>query len=143
MARPSPSAFVQSWVTGTQGASAKYTAGVQGSNDWATPTVNALPTMIANLQAAYSSGSIQRGIESVGTAGWRNATLAKANNWLTGVSSQMAQTNMLNAVQNKLYPMIDAGLGAIANTPRGTYEQNRTRLITYLDAAHAYAQTNF
>ena len=60
-----------------QGAAQDYTQGVQNATGWAANAIAAGPRRNAGLQAAIASGSIDRGIQSKGDAGWQAATLAK------------------------------------------------------------------
>lgn len=118
--------FVQNWQTGTQQAQQKYTHGVQNSGDWAGNTVAALPQMLAGFQQAYNDGRIQSGITNLGTANWRNVTVAKAGNWYQGVTSQIGIQHMTAGAQ-KLYNMLNTALQAVDALPRGSLQQNLAR----------------
>lgn len=65
-----------------------YTAGVQNAGSWVEGAIAAANRRNAGLQAAIASGSIDRGIQSTGDAGWKSKTLAKG------------PTNYTNSVQN-------------------------------------------
>lgn len=65
-----------------------YTKGVQNAGSWVDGALGAAGRRNAGLQAAIANGSIDRGIQDKGDAGWKNATLAKG------------PQNYVNSVQN-------------------------------------------
>lgn len=118
--------FVTNWQQGTQQGQAKYTAGIQNSQDWAGPTVNAIPQMIQGIQQAFADGRIASGINNLGTAGWRSATLSKAANWYQGVTSQLGVQHMTQGAA-KLYGMLNTAINIVDSMPRGTLAENLAR----------------
>lgn len=137
--RPTVQEFVNRWQQGTTGAQQRYTQGVQNSADWAGNTVAALPQMFQGLQAAMADGRIERGINGLGTAQWRNITLAKAGNWITGVSSPTAVQHM-QAGATRLYTMLDTAQASINTMPRGDINQNIQRMVAFSNSMHASKQ---
>lgn len=129
--------FVTNWQQGTQRAasSGKYAAGVQAGADWAANTVAALPQMFAGLQAAMSDGRIERGINDLGTAQYKNITVAKAGNWVTGVTSATGVQHMTTGAQT-LYNMLNTALTSIQTLPRGTVDQNINRAVAFMQSMH-------
>ena len=75
---------------------------------------------------------MRRGVSAVGTQGWKSATEAKKTNYGTGFA---AGANAQAAAMQKIM----AALGNIVpNLPaRGTFEQNKVRATTLMDALHA------
>lgn len=128
--RVSQQQFVQNWQSGTQAGQQKYTSGVQNSGDWAGPTVAALAQAVAGVQEAFQSGRTANSINALGTAGWRNATVAKSSNWYQGVTSQMGVQHM-TAGAATLYGMLNTALNAVDALPRGTLSQNLARANTF------------
>lgn len=121
-----PQQFVTNWTTGVTTKGANYKAGVQGSGDWAGPTVAALPQAVQGVIDAFNSGRTAAAINNMGTATWRNITVAKAQNWQTGVTSQIAIQNMTAGAQT-LINMLNTALGVVDSMPRGTLQQNLAR----------------
>lgn len=127
------SAWGSNW-SGSQGrATAAYTAGVQAySGDWAGATTRQQAAMVTNWTQAVSSGAWARGVSNVGTGGWKSATEAKSANYGTGFS---AGANNYNASAQKIFNALNS---IVPNLPaRGTYEQNKLRSTTLMDALHA------
>lgn len=121
------------WSGSAGRASADWQTGIQGySGDWAGATTAQQSVMQNNWQQAVSSGRWARGVQAVGTAGWKQATERKASNYATGF--QAGAANQAAAAQK-----IMSALGNIVpNLPaRGTYEQNKIRSTTLMDALHA------
>lgn len=140
MARPSAQEAYAKWSARVQAGQPYYTAGVQNSKDWAAAAVAAAPARDAAIQQAIADGRIDRGIQRVGTAGWRNKTLAKGpQNWAAAVSSPAAQQAYLAGYQ-RLSTMLDQGEQAIASIPRGGFQANLQRMTAFSTAVHNAAQ---
>lgn len=121
------------WTASQGRASAAYAAGVQGySGDWAGATVAQQGTLLTNVTQAITSGRWAQGVQQTGTAGWKSATQAKEPNYAQGFSAGAAK-------QAASIQKIMSALGNIVpNLPaRGTYEQNKIRATTLMDALHA------
>jgi hypothetical protein len=88
--------------------------------------------MVANFQQAIASGAFTRGVQAVGTSGWKAATEAKSANYSTGFQ---AGANNQSAAITKIM----SALGNIVPSlpPRGTYEQNKVRATSLMDQLHA------
>lgn len=139
--KTSPADWVQRWKAGVGAAGSKYTQGVQQSADWASAATAPAAVNARNqgLQRAMANGSIERGIQNVGTAGWRASTLAKSGNWQVGVNSPVAAQRAQAGAQ-RLYGMLTNADAAIANMPRGGFNENVQRLTTYITSMHSDAQ---
>lgn len=121
------------WQASAGRAGQAYHDGVQGyTGDWAGATVAQESTMLSNLTQAVTRGDWRAGVQSIGTAGWKAATQAKETNYATGFSAgAQAQATAIQKI-----------MGALGNIvpnlpPRGTYEQNKVRATTLMDALHA------
>ncbi len=119
---------------GSQGrAVTNYTEGVQGfTGDWAGATVAQEATLLSNVTQAITQGRWRSGVLAQGTAGWKAKTVAKQGNYATGFSAgaqdySAAATKIMNALQS-IVPNLPA---------RGTFEQNKVRSTTLMDALHA------
>jgi hypothetical protein len=121
------------WAASAGRAASAYQQGVEGySGDWAGATVAQQSVMLANLNDAVTSGRWSQGVQGVGTAGWKQRTVARIGNYSTGFSAGAADqaaaiAKIINALSN-----------IVPNLPqRGTYEQNKVRATTLMDAMHA------
>jgi len=121
------------WTASAGTASANYQAGITGYNgDWAGTTVNSYNNWVTGLANAQAQGLWQRGVQSAGTAGWKSASVAKVGNYSTGFTAgkqeyDQAIGKVMNALAN-IVPNLP---------PRGTFEQNKVRATTLMDALHA------
>jgi hypothetical protein len=121
------------WAASAGRAQAAYQQGVEGySGDWAGATVAQEGVMLANVNEAVTSGRWRQGIQAVGTTGWKQKTVARIGNYGTGFSAgaqdqAAAITKIINALGN-IVPNLP---------PRGTYEANKVRATTLMDAMHA------
>lgn len=121
------------WAASAGRASADWAAGVQNYNgDWAGATTRQQSVMQQNWQQAVSNGSWAAGVNAVGTAGWKQRTVDKQTNFTTGFQAGAARQaaaaqKIMSALQN-IVPNLPA---------RGTYEQNKIRSTTLMDALHA------
>lgn len=78
----------QRWQSAASTAQTRYTEGVQGTNVDPTALAAAQANkMLQGVQQAVTSGRWQRRLAEVGAAGWKSATLAKANNYSTGINA--------------------------------------------------------
>lgn len=88
MAIPDAGTVAAKWLSRTQSAQGDYTAGVQNTDK--DPTALAIaqgPRYIARVQESFNNGKWANGLRRVGKAGWQAATVAKANNFSTGVGA--------------------------------------------------------
>lgn len=125
--------FISRWKNGVGAGGSRYSSGIQNSGDWAGAYVAAEPVMMQNLQAALAAGKHTRAVQALGTQGWRNATMAKGPTaWINGVNN----SQKIQAGVSKLYNMLDTSIASLNSVPRGTYEQNKLRATTFMDAMH-------
>lgn len=121
------------WQASAGTAAANYQAGINGYNgDWAGTTVNSYNNWVSGLANAQSQGLWQKGVQAAGTSGWKSASVAKVGNYSTGFT----------AGANEYTSAIGKVMGALQNIvpnlpPRGTFEQNKVRATTLMDALHA------
>lgn len=135
--KSNPADAVARWRQGVQAAGARYTQGIQNTADWAGAATapQAVQARNAGLQAAMANGSIDRGIQNLGTAGWKSVTVAKAGNWQTGVNSPLAQQHAQAGYQ-RLFGYLQNAQTAVANLPRGGFAENMQRLQAWLTSVH-------
>ncbi len=121
------------WVGSAGRAASDWQAGVNNYNgDWAGATTRQQGVMQTNWDQAVANGSWAAGVQRVGTSGWKAATTARASNYTTGfqagAQNQAAAINKIMAELATLVPNLPA---------RGTFEQNKIRSTTLMDALHA------
>jgi hypothetical protein len=111
------------WSGSSTRAATAYSDGVQQTTaDWASLATAAVPRMVQGFNEAAASGRIQAGIQAVGTAGWKSATVAKSNNFITGFQ---AGASNYSAAAAKFIPAIQAGVSSLP--PRGDINANLQR----------------
>lgn len=121
------------WKASAGTATTNYDAGVAAyTGDWAAATVAQESALLTNVTQAITNGTWRNKVQATGTGGWKTATQAKKANFTVGFTAGGA--NQLAAAQK-----IMAELGNIVPNlpPRGTYEQNKLRATTLMDALHA------
>jgi hypothetical protein len=121
------------WAASAGRAAADWQAGVQAySGDWAGATTRQQSVMQQNWDNAVASGRWAQGVQNTGTAGWKSATTSKASNFTTGFQAGAGnQAAAIGKIMNALGNIVP-------NLPaRGTFEQNKIRATTLMDALHA------
>ena len=121
------------WANSQGRATQAYADGIAGyTGDWAGATVSQEAALLQGVTQAITSGRWRQGVAAVGTSGWKAAVVAKAPNYSQGFSAGAA-------AQAAAMQKIMAALGNIVpNLPaRGTFEQNKVRATTLMDALHA------
>lgn len=112
-----------------------FVYGVQAAPSWAEPTLQSGNLWRQRMTEAMQTNSWERGIQSVGTEGWRTATIEKAANWQTGSLAPSAQAKY----RNNFAPIVNAIEGALPTLPpRGPpmSEQNFERARGVWSAVH-------
>ncbi len=88
--------------------------------------------MLTNLTQAVTGGKWRRGVEAVGTQGWKAKTQSKAANFgvgfQAGAGAQAASAQKIMAALGSIVPSLP---------PRGTFEQNKIRSTSLMDQLHA------
>lgn len=121
------------WAASAGRAATDWAQGVQNYNgDWAGATTRQQAVMLQNVTQAISNGSWAAGVQRVGTAGWKQATVDKSSNFTTGFQAGAAR-------QAASAQKIISALGNIVPNlpPRGTYDQNKARSTALMDQLHA------
>ena len=125
------------WAASAGRAQAAWKQGVEGyTGDWAGATVAQEAALLTNVTQAISNGSWRRGVTNKGTNGWKSATVSKESNFATGFSAgasrQASAIAKILSAEGNIVPSLPA---------RGTYEQNKVRATTLMDALHALKGT--
>lgn len=119
----------QRWVQAAGSAQQRYVDGVQSTQKDPTQlAIQAQPKLIQNFNAAVNAGRYQRGLAAVGKAGWQSATVAKANNYSTGINA--SEQKFLAAIGPVL--QYEAQLQAqIASMPNNTLQDSIARMSAW------------
>jgi hypothetical protein len=121
------------WAASAGRAQTQWQTGVEGYNgDWAGATTSQQSAMTTNWTQSVSSGKWARGVQAVGTAGWKSRTVSKAANF--GVGFQAGAANQAAASQ-KIMSALQSIVPSLP--PRGTFEQNKIRSTSLMDQLHA------
>ena len=102
---------------------AYYKEGVEHpTKDWLEEFKKAKDRRNAGLRRAMEEGLFEIGAERVGTDGWQKATLAKADRWLTGATSDVANEKYATAMRD-VAECIERARRAVEGMPTTTVEQ--------------------
>lgn len=134
--KANPNDAAQAWVTGMQGAGAKYTAGVQAVKVAPGQSAAAASGLwAANVAAAQQK--FASNVAKVSLSDWQTAAATKGAPRL-GTGATAAQPKFATFMGNFLPKLSNV----VNNLPAGgTYEQNKARFLAYSDALHATAGT--
>lgn len=121
------------WAASAGRAQTEWQSGVEGyTGDWAGATVAQQGAMLTNLTQSVTTGKWARGVNAVGTAGWKSKTVSKAANFgvgfQAGAQAQAASAQKIMAALSSIVPSLP---------PRGTFEQNKIRSTSLMDQLHA------
>lgn len=124
----------QRWSESASLGQTRYTEGIQATNvDVVARAIAAQPKMLANVTQAVTSGRWARGLQEVGTAGWKAAAVAKAGNYSTGIAAGKA--NYDKAMQT-WGPVIDAAAAQVHNMPNNSFQDSINRMTAFSTALH-------
>jgi hypothetical protein len=128
------STTVQRWVSSAGAAQQRYTEGVQSSQvDVVGRAVAAQGKLLANVTQAISSGYWARRLADVGTAGWKQATLAKAANFSVGIAA--GEDKYRTAMQTWL-PIIQSTSQQVQSMPNASFQDSLNRMTAFATALH-------
>jgi len=132
VAKVSQSEFLKRYQAGISGGGAKFTQGVQNSDDWAGnyASPEAQQRMVDGLNAAIAEGKPAEGARALGTPGWRAKTAAKSGNY-TGSASAAAA-----AITAHVGNILAAGDAAKAAAQAVTGPKNRATAQAKMIAAN-------
>jgi hypothetical protein len=123
-----------SWANSAAGAQQKFVDGVQNTTkDPVARAIAAQPAMLANYSQSITSGRWQQRIAAVGKAGWQQATIAKAQNYSTGI--QAGRGNYESAMQTWL-PIINQAAATVNAMPSGSLAANLARANAFATALY-------
>ena len=130
--KANPTDAANAWVTGMQGAGAKYTAGVQAvkvaPGQLAASRADLWAQQVANAKSKFASN-----VAKVTLSQWQDAAANKGAQRL-GTGATAAQPKFA-AFMTSFIPTLSTIVSGLPQ--RGTYEQNKQRFLAYADALHA------
>jgi len=125
---------VQRWADSAAQGQSRFSEGVQNTQvDVVGRAVAAQPKLLANFQQAVNSGRWARGLQDRGTAGWKQATLAKASNYATGIAA--GRDDYQRAMQTWL-PIIQSAAASVKSMPNASFQDSLNRMNAYATALH-------
>lgn len=131
-----PASIAAAWESGLSGASQKYTDGVNAVTQAPGAAAAAQAGVwAANTQAAQSK--FARNVAKVGLSQWQQAAATKGAGRLA--SGAAAGAPKYAAFIQKFQPFIMNAKAALPK--RGSYEQNKARMVAMVDAAHKFSNS--
>lgn len=125
------------WRASASVAQGRYTEGVQNTTKDPTQlAVAAQGKLVQNFNAAVQSGRWARGLQRAGKATWQAATLAKANNYGTGIN---ASAEKYQAAIGPVLAAEAALQSRIATMPNNTIQDSIARMAAWAQGLHDWA----
>jgi hypothetical protein len=125
---------VARWRDSASAGQTRYTEGVQATQvDVVARAISAQPKLLANFQQAVTSGFWARRLSERGTAGWKQATVAKASNYATGIA---AGVDDYQAAMQTWLPIIQSAAASVKGMPNATFQDSLNRMTAFATALH-------
>lgn len=126
----------QRWSQGASGAQTRYTEGVQSTAKDPTALAAAQSQKMLNgVTQAVTSGYWQRRLADVGKTGWQQATLAKANNYSTGIQAGVSKYQAgYQSFWNYATPL----LNQVQSMPKTSLADSIARATAWIQGAAQY-----
>jgi hypothetical protein len=125
---------VDRWAASAGSAQTRFTEGVQGTT--VDPTALAIQAQAKLVQAfneAVTSGRWARNLAAVGVAGWKSRTLAKANNYSTGIA---AGKDAYQAAMQVWLPIIEGIASNVRSMPNNSFQDSLARMTAMATQLH-------
>lgn len=136
---PDAATVADRWAQSASQAQTRFTEGVQSTQ--VDPTALAIAQqakLVTNFNQAVSNGRWQRALQRSGKQGWQAATVAKAQNYSTGV--QASRSKYAEAIAPVL--AIEAQLQSqIQSMPKATLQDSIARSVAWMTGLHQWAQS--
>ena len=135
MAKPA-SQWTDRWTAAAGAGQQAFTQGVQNTTvDVVGRAIAQKGAALAGYADAINSGKWERKLQAVGTSGWKQAAVAKAGNYSTGIA---AGKDKYAAAAQKLQPYVQAGQDMIASMPKGGLGNAKARANAWIDYMAGY-----
>ena len=134
MPTPTPQEATRRWLNNLSAAGETIRQGVEAVS--VSPTQMAAESadrFIQGVQESVASGKWQDGLRAVSLSDWKNAFVSKLSRIPTGARS--AEPKMISFFQDFL-PFVEREVSSLP--PRGSFEQNKARMLQMVDALHNY-----
>lgn len=134
MAVVDASTAAQRWQASAATAQQRFAEGVQATTaDVVGLAIAAQGALLQNFQQAVTSGRWQRRLQETGTQGWKQATVAKANNYATGIN---ASGNKYQTAYADMLPTMQSLQAQIEGMPSGTIDASIARSAAWQTGMH-------
>jgi hypothetical protein len=125
---------VQRWTSSASTAQTRFTEGVQSTTvDPTQLAIQAQNKLLSGFNDAVQSGRWARNLAAVGAGGWKQATLAKANNYSTGIN---AGAGKYQSAMQTWGPIIDSAASQVAAMPNNSFADSLARMNAFATALH-------
>src|SRR5258706_14637137 len=125
---------VTRWQQSAGTAQTRFTEGVQSTTKDPTQlAIQARAKMLQGFNASVQSGRWERNLAAVGQAGWKSATLAKANNYSTGIA---AGGQKFQAAMSTWLPIINSASQQVQSMPNNSFADSLARMNAFATALH-------
>lgn len=125
---------VARWKASAGTAQQRFTEGVQGTTvDVVSRAIAAQPKLVQGFAESVNSGRWARALSEVGTQGWKQATLAKANNYSVGIQAGEAK---YQRAMTKWLPITASISQQVQAMPNATFADSLARMTAFSTAMH-------
>jgi hypothetical protein len=125
---------VQRWQQSAGTAQTRYTEGIQTTQSDPTQlAVAAQAKLLAGFNDAVQSGRWARNLQSGGKAYWQQQSLAKANNYSTGIA---AGANAFQSAMQTWLPIINSAAQQVQTMPNNSFADSLARMNAFATALH-------
>jgi hypothetical protein len=125
---------VSRWTQSAGTAQTRFTEGVQSTTvDPTQLAIAAQSKLLAGFNDAVQSGRWARNLAQVGAGGWKSATLAKANNYSTGIA---AGAGKYQSAMQTWGPIIDSAASQVASMPNNSFADSLARMNAFATQLH-------
>jgi len=125
---------VQRWKDSASQGQQRFLEGVQSTTkDPTALAIAAQPKLLANVTQAITSGRWARNLAQVGAAGWKQATVAKANNYATGIA---ASGDKFSQAMQVWLPIIMSTAQSVQSMPNASFQDSLNRMTAFATQLH-------
>lgn len=125
---------VARWRDSASQAQTRYTEGVQATQvDVVGRAIAAQPKMLQGYTQSVTSGRWARNLSEVGTAGWKQQTIAKAGNFATGIA---AGVDKYQRAMSTWLPIIQSASASVQGMPNTSFQDSLNRMTQFATLLH-------
>lgn len=124
------------WTSGVSGASQRYVDGIRNTTvDVVGRAVAAQDRLLAGFNQVVQSGEWARRLTAVGTSGWKTASEAKAQNYVTGATAGQSK---FQRFAQQAQPIWQQASDQIASMPSGGKANALAKVGAWYDAMQGF-----